>query len=98
MTTLVISNARMDDIIQTIKFFDQSGLLIKRISKTIKDEAKEQKGRLLGMLWGKLGASLIANLFTGKGVKAKIPGKRVWKQVKEQLELVRIFNVNPPFS
>ena len=68
MTTLVISNGGMDDIIKIIKSLDQSGLLIKGISKTIKNEAKEQKGRFLGMLWGKLGASLIANLFTGKGV------------------------------
>ena len=29
------------------------------------------------MLLGTLGASLLGNLFTGKGVKAKIPGRRV---------------------
>ena len=46
--------------------FEESGLLIKGVSEIIKNEAKEQKGRFLGMLLGTLGASLLGNLLTGK--------------------------------
>ena len=50
-----------------VKSHDESGLLIKGISKTIKNEAEEQKRRFLSMLLGILGASLLGNLLTGKG-------------------------------
>ena len=43
--------------------------MLKGITKTIKDETKEQKGRFLSMLSGTLGASLLGNLLTGKGMK-----------------------------
>ena len=39
--------------------------MIKGVSKTIKNEAKEQKGGFLGMLLGILAASLLGNLLTG---------------------------------
>ena len=42
MTTLIISNEEMDDILKIIKSLKESGLLIKGVSKTIKNEAKEQ--------------------------------------------------------
>ena len=41
-------------------------MLIQGVSKTIKNEAKEQKGGFLGMLLETLGASLLGNLLTGK--------------------------------
>ena len=34
------------------KSYEESGLLIKGVSKTIKNEATEQKGRFLAMLLG----------------------------------------------
>ena len=37
----------MDDIIKIIKSLKESGLLVKRVSKAIKNEAKEQKGGFL---------------------------------------------------
>ena len=37
------------------------------MSKTIKNEAKEQKGGFLGMLLGTLGVHLLENVLTGKG-------------------------------
>ena len=49
------------------KSLKESGLLIKRVSKTSKNKAKEQKGVFLGMLLGTLGASLLENLLAGKG-------------------------------
>ena len=57
----------MNDVIKIIKSLEESGLLIKGVSETIKNEAKEQKGGFLGMLLGTLGASLLGNLLTGKG-------------------------------
>ena len=58
----------MNDIMKIIKSLEEYGLLIKGVSETIKNEAKEQKGGFLGMLLGTLGASLLGNLLTGKGI------------------------------
>ena len=66
-TTLIICNEEMNDIMKIVKSLEESGLLIKGVSETIKNEAKEQKGGFLGMLLGTLGASLLANLLTGTG-------------------------------
>ena len=60
-------------IMKIIKSLEESGLLIKGVSETIQNESKEQKGGFLSMLLGTLGASLLGNLLTGKGVKAKTP-------------------------
>ena len=79
MTTLIISNEEMDDMMKIVKFLEDSGLLIKGVSKEIKDEAKEQKGAFLSMLLGTLGANLLRSLLTGKGVEAKIPEKGVMR-------------------
>ena len=40
----------MNDIMKMVKSLEDSGLLIKGISETIKNEAKERKGGFLGML------------------------------------------------
>ena len=57
----------MNDVIKIRKSLEESRLLIKAVSETIKNEAKEHKGGFLGMLIGTLGASLLGNLLTGKG-------------------------------
>ena len=46
----------MENNIKMVKSFKNSGLLSKEVSKTIKNEAKEQKGRFFSMLLGTLGA------------------------------------------
>ena len=56
----------MEDILKIVKFFEDSGLLLERVSETIKNEAKEQKGGFLSMLLGTLGASLLGNMLAGK--------------------------------
>ena len=43
-TTLIISNDEMEDIIKIVKSPEDSGLLLKGVSETIQNEAKEQKG------------------------------------------------------
>ena len=52
VTTLIILNEEMNDIMKIVKSFEESGLLIKGVSQTIKIEAKEQKGGFLSMLLG----------------------------------------------
>ena len=42
-TTLIISNEEMSDIIKIITSLEKSGLLIKDVGETIKNEAKEQR-------------------------------------------------------
>ena len=66
--TLIISNEEMNDIIKIIQALKNSNILIKGVTKTIKNEIKEQKGWFLSMLLGTLGASLLGNLLTGKGI------------------------------
>ena len=55
----------MKDIIKIIKALENSGILLKGVSKTIKNETKEQRGGFLSMLLGTLGASLLGNLLSG---------------------------------
>ena len=66
-TTLIISNEEMDDIIKITQAPEDSNILLKGVTKTIRNETKEQKGRFLSMLLGTLGASLLENLLSGKG-------------------------------
>ena len=64
----MISNEKMEDIIKIIKSLEDFDLLIKGVSKTIQNEAKERKGGFLGMLLGTLGDTLLGNMLAGKGV------------------------------
>ena len=66
-TALIISTEEMEDIMKIVKFFQESGLLIKGISETIKNEAVEQKGRFISMLLGSLAASILGNALIGNG-------------------------------
>ena len=71
-TTLIISNDEMDDILKIVKYFENSGVLLKRVSETIPHEPKEQRGGFLDMLLGTLGSSLLGDVLSrglsGKGV------------------------------
>ena len=71
------------------KFVKDVGLLIKGVSEIVENELKGQKGGLLGMLATTLGASLLRNMFAGKGVIRA--GKR-------KLELHRICNAASSFN
>ena len=56
----------MNDIMKIAKYFEESGLLIKGVTETIENEAKEQIGGFLSMILGTLTASLLINVFAGK--------------------------------
>ena len=66
---LIIEQEGMNDIMKIIEALENSGILLKGVTKTIENETKEQRGGFLGMLLGTLGASLLGNLLTGgKGI------------------------------
>ena len=75
MTTLIISNDEIHDIIKIVKSLEDSGLLLKGVTETVQNEVKEQEGGFLSMLLGTLGASLLGNLLTGKGIYRARKGK-----------------------
>ena len=66
---LIIEQEDMKDIMKIIESLENSGILLKGVSKTVENETKEQRGGFLSMLLGTLGASLLDNLLTGeKGI------------------------------
>ena len=58
----------MNDIMKIIQALEDSSILLKRVTKTLENETKEQKGGFLSMLLGTLGASLLGNLLSAKGI------------------------------
>ena len=65
-TTLVISNKELGDVLKINQALENSGVLLKGISKTINNDIKEQNGNGLGMILGTLGASFLGSLLSGK--------------------------------
>ena len=62
-TTLIISNEEMNDKRKIIQALEDFNILLKRVTKTIKNETKKQNGGFVSMLLGTLG-----NLLAGKGI------------------------------
>ena len=56
----------MENILKIVKSTEDFGILLKGVSETIRNEAKEQKGGFLSMPLGTLGASLLGNVLFGK--------------------------------
>ena len=77
MRTFIISN----DVMKIVKSLVETGLLIKGISKIIKDAVKNQKDGFLKMLLGTLGASLLGNLLADKGTIRPAEGMNCFGQV-----------------
>ena len=57
-TPLIISNKEINDIMRIVQDLEDSNILLKGVTKTIKNETKEQKGGFVSMLLGTLVASL----------------------------------------
>ena len=68
-TALIMSSEEMEDIMKIVKPLEESGLLIKEISETIKNVAKK-KGRFLGLLIGTLASSFLASALTRQVIRA----------------------------
>ena len=58
----------MNGMMEIVQTLEDSNILLKGVTKTIKNETKEQKGGFLSMLLGSLGASLLGNLLSRKGI------------------------------
>ena len=71
----------MNDIIKTVQALEDSNVFLKGVTKTIENETKEQKGGFLSMLLGTLGASLLGNLLTGKGIERAGYGNHLKKWI-----------------
>ena len=71
-TTFTISSDEMKDILKIDKSFEDSGRLLKGVSKTIKKEAKEQSSGFLSMLLGTLASSLLTDVLLSKKGKGFI--------------------------
>ena len=82
MTTLIISNDEIENIIEITKSLEDSGLLLKGVTETVQNEVKEQKGGFLSMLLGTLGASLLGNFLAGKGEIAASQGWGIYRAGK----------------
>ena len=54
-TTLIISREKMNDIMKFVQALEDCNILLKGVTKTIKNETQEQKGGFLSMLLGTLG-------------------------------------------
>ena len=80
-TPVIISNEEKDDIMKIVQAIEDSNILLKGVTKTIKNETKEQKGGFLSMLLGTLGASLLGNLLTGKGIVRAGSGNKKGKGI-----------------
>ena len=58
-----------------------SNILLEGATETIKNETKKQKGGFLSMLLGTLGASLLGNVLTGKGIVTAGSGNKKGKGI-----------------
>ena len=94
----------MNDIMKKINSLEESGLLIKSVSKTIKMKQKKKKEDF-SMLLGIFAASLLENQIAGKRAQQRVKDAKLTcldetqsKRVEEQLELASIFNVTSSFN
>ena len=71
----------MNDIMKIVEGLEDSKILLKGVTKTIKNKAKEQKVGFLGMLLGTLGAILLGNMLAGKGVVRAGSGNKKGKGI-----------------
>ena len=80
-TTLIISNEEMNDIMKILQALEDFNILLKGVTKTIKNETKEQEGGFLSMLLCTLGASLLGNMLAGKGIVRAGSGNKKGKGI-----------------
>ena len=64
-----------------VQALEDSNILLKGVTKTIKNETKKQRGGFLNMLLGTLGATLLSNMLAGKGVVRADSGNKKEKDL-----------------
>ena len=70
----------MNDIMKMVQALEDFNILLRGVTKTIKNETKEQKGWFLSMLLDTLGASLLGNILAGKGIIRASSGNKKEKR------------------
>ena len=80
-TTLIVSNEEMNDIMKIVQALEDSNILPRGLTKTIKNETKEQKEEFLSILLVTLGASLLGNLLAGKRILRAGSGNKKGKGI-----------------
>ena len=80
-TTFIFSSEKINDSLIITQALEDSNILLKRITKTIENETKKQKGRFLGMLLDSLRASLLGNMLRGKGIVRAGYGNKKAKRI-----------------
>ena len=71
----------MNDIMKIVQALEDCSILLKGVTKAVKNEIEEQKGRFLSMLFGTLGASLLQNLLAGKEIVRASSGNKKGKGI-----------------
>ena len=78
---LIISNKEMSGIMKIVQALEDSNVLLKGVTKTIKNKIKEQKEGFLSILLDTLGASLLGNILAGKGILRAGSGNKKGKEI-----------------
>ena len=98
-TTLIISSEEMNDIMKIVQALEDSNILPQAVTKTLKNETKEQKAGFLSMLLDTSGPSLLGHILAGKGIVKASSGNKKEKEFQELvLEKNRIFNAASSFN
>ena len=71
----------MHDFMKIVQALEDSNILFKGVTETIKNETKEQKGGFLGTLVGTLGSILLGNVLSGKGIVRAGSGNKKGKGI-----------------
>ena len=80
-TSLIISNKEMNDIMKIAQALEDSNILLKVVTKTIKNKTIKLKGGFLSMLLSTLGARLLGNLLSGKRIAGAGSGNKKGKGI-----------------
>ena len=80
-TILITSNEEMNDIMKIVQALEDSNILLKGFTETIKNETKEQKRGFLSMLLGTLGENDLGNLLSRKRVVRAVSGNKKGKGI-----------------
>ena len=71
----------MIDIMKIVQGLEDFNILLKEVTKTIKNDTRMQKGGFLSMVLGTLGASFFGNLLSGKGIVRASSGNKKEKGI-----------------
>ena len=71
----------MNDIMKIVQALEDSNVLLKGVTKAIKNETIEQKEGFLSMSLGTLGASLLGNILAGKEIVIAGSGNKNKKEL-----------------